>query len=152
MIDHRPVGSIGAIYGNGIGGFNNRPYAFNGVIDDQGRLKSFVQTPIPKEQPTVSTVYTAPWDDFVRAWHPGTWNTMKIRCVCRLPKISSWVNGTRMCDFDAATLKAQDYNKDRVGELLGNRGHIALEVHSGNQNRWATGAVCRWRNIRIQEF
>ncbi len=152
LLDHRPVGSIGFIYGNGIGGFNTRAYAFNGVLDDKKRLTGFVQTPIPKQLPTVPTVYTAPWEDFIRAWRPGDWNTMKIRCVGRIPKISTWINGVHMCEFDAATLDAPNYDKDRVAALLGDRGHIALEVHNGDQIRWATGAVCRWKNIRIREL
>lgn len=60
MVDHRPVGSIGAIYGNGIGGFNTRPYTFNGILDEKDALTGFTQTPIPKELPTVPAIFTAP--------------------------------------------------------------------------------------------
>jgi hypothetical protein len=39
---------------------------------------------------------------------------------------------------------------------LGNRGHIAFEVHDNDatfgEARWGTGAQCRWRNIRIKDL
>jgi hypothetical protein len=43
-----------------------------------------------------------------------------------------------------------------VERLVGRAGHIALEVHSNRpsdwlgKDRWAPGAVCRWRNISIK--
>ena len=40
-------------------------------------------------------------------------------------------------------------------DVLGERGHIALEVHDNDsmfgEARWGKGAQCRWRNIRIKE-
>ncbi|MCX2749571.1 hypothetical protein OOZ51_17390 [Arthrobacter sp. MI7-26] len=40
--------------------------------------------------------------------------------------------------------------------MLGDSGHIALEVHDNDamfgEARWGVGAQCRWRNIRIKEL
>ena len=40
--------------------------------------------------------------------------------------------------------------------MLGDRGHIALEVHDNDamfgEARWGKGAQCRWRNIRIKDL
>ena len=56
----------------------------------------------------------------------------------------------QISDFDAATLKAPNYDRDVTLKVLGERGHIALEVHDGDASRWAKGAVSRWRNIRLK--
>jgi hypothetical protein len=44
-----------------------------------------------------------------------------------------------------------EYHKERVFEILGREGSIALQIHGG-KNAWPTGTVCRWRNIRIQRL
>jgi hypothetical protein len=42
------------------------------------------------------------------------------------------------------------------GYGLGDRGHIALELHDNDaifgDARWGVGAQCRWQNIRTKEF
>jgi len=50
------------------------------------------------------------------------------------------------------------FDKKAVLERLGRRGRISLEVHSNGPNdrlgkdRWAPGAVCRWRHIYVKEL
>ena len=61
----------------------------------------------------------------------GEWNTMRIRAVG--PRVTTWVNGTEMVDFEDAG----------IGE---GRGGIALQIHDGG------GIKVRWRNLRIRSL
>jgi hypothetical protein len=148
LLDHREDGGIGFIYGNGIGAFNTRPYGLSAQWKD-GKLVQLVPRPVPKEK-LLPIPYAAPVEDFLKTWKVGDWNTFRVRCVGKYPRITTWINGVKICDFDAATLKAPGYDRDEVLKLLGERGRIALEVHDGDDARWAKGAVSRWRNIRLK--
>ncbi|MEM6314345.1 MAG: DUF1080 domain-containing protein, partial [Planctomycetota bacterium] len=66
-----------------------------------------------------------------RAWRPGRWNTVIVRC--RGPLIETWVNG-----IPAA----------RVLDARTAEGHIALQVHSigGDESR----PKVRFRNIKLR--
>jgi hypothetical protein len=57
-------------------------------------------------------------------------------------------------DFQAAEGYLFHWNPDLVVERLGRRGHLAFEVHDSHKSRerWAPGAACRWRKVRIQEL
>jgi hypothetical protein len=65
------------------------------------------------------------------------------------------VNGLRIAEVDTAALQSPGYDPAAVAALLGDRGHIAFEVHDHDSHfgeaRWGPGAACRWRNIRIRE-
>lgn len=54
------------------------------------------------------------------------------------------------------TLISPDHDPEAILALLGDRGHIALEVHDNaplfGDARWGVGAQCRWRNIHITEL
>jgi hypothetical protein len=67
-----------------------------------------------------------------------------------------WINDLLVAEIDLGTLKAPDYAPDAVSEVLGPRGHLALEVHDNDpmlgEDRWGREARCRWRNIRIREL
>jgi hypothetical protein len=162
LIDHRRDGGIGGFYGNGLGGFHALPYCFTAVRDDQGRPIGLKESD-PKEafQPVTEAkrrllTYAAPVDEFLKAWKFGTWNTFKIRCEGELPHLTTWINGTKIAEMDAAKIEWPGYDKEAVRERLGRSGHLSLEVHNNGPNdklgkdRWAPGAVCRWRNIFIR--
>ncbi|MGH7139906.1 MAG: hypothetical protein ACREHD_29560 [Pirellulales bacterium] len=57
-----------------------------------------------------------------------------------------------------AKIATPGYDTEAVFRRLGRAGHIGFEVHDVNlksplgQDRWAIGAVCRWRNISITEL
>jgi len=74
--------------------------------------------------------------------------------VGALPVIMTWVNGLKIAELNTATLTSPDYDPAAVLAALGDRGHLALEVHDNDayfgDARWGTGAACRWRNIRIK--
>jgi len=162
LLDHRRDGGIGGFYGNGLAGFHAIPYSLTAVLDSSG-------TPIGLEEADPKTAfqpvteeklrllaYAAPIETFLAVWKFGDWNTFKIRCEGELPQLTTWINGTKICEMDAATIQWPGFDPKAVASLLGPRGHISLEVHSNSPNdrlgkdRWAPGAVCRWRNIFIR--
>jgi len=61
----------------------------------------------------------------------GDWNTLRVRAVG--DRITTWLNGTRMVDFEDAT----------IGEA---EGSIALQIHDGG------GIKVRWRNLKIVDL
>jgi hypothetical protein len=154
-LDYRMLGSVATFFGNGIGNWRARHYAFNPKLDAGRRAIGLIREPAPEEEIRRLAWHSAP-EEFFRAWRFGGWNTLRILCLGRYPHISTWVNGAKIAELDAATLQAPNYDREAVAKLLGPRGHIALEVHdSGDdlwmgKDRWLPGHVCRYRNIRIR--
>ena len=64
-------------------------------------------------------------DDALRM---GDWNTMRVRVVGA--RVTTWLNGTRMVDFEDETIGAAE-------------GSIALQIHDGG------GIKVRWRNLEV---
>jgi hypothetical protein len=162
LIDHRRSGGIGGFYGNGLMGFHALPYQFTAVFDQDGKAIG-----LREEQPgeTIEAVsdekrrllsYYAPIGEFLKTWKFGQWNTFKIRSVGELPVLTSWINGVKICEMDTAKIDWPKYDPKEVLKLIGRRGHLSLEVHNSGpgdklgKDRWAPGAVCRWRSISIK--
>ena len=61
----------------------------------------------------------------------GDWNTMRIRAEG--DRVATWLNGTKMVDFEDEQIGAAD-------------GSIALQIHDGG------GIKVRWRNLRITDL
>jgi hypothetical protein len=68
----------------------------------------------------------------------------------QFPVITTYINGLKVGVFDAASSKIENYDREKVAKLLGERGSIALQVHGGDS--YPPGARCRYRNIRIREL
>jgi len=162
LIDHRRDGGIGGFYGNGLGGFHAIPYSFTAIYNDKGQPIALKEAdpktafqPVTEEKRRL-LAYAAPIEEFLKTWKFGDWNTFKIRSEGELPHLTTWINGTKICEMDASKIEWPGFDKKAVAALLGRRGHISLEVHSNGPNdllgkdRWAPGAVCRWRNIFIK--
>ncbi|MDR1203484.1 MAG: DUF1080 domain-containing protein [Tannerellaceae bacterium] len=158
LIDYRPFGTVGGIYGNSIGNFRTTGFAFNG-----DKLLGYRVTNMQPSDPdgnftSVEPTFTATFDDFVRVWKLNDWNRIKIRCVGRIPVITIWVNDFMFCELDTSKIEASGYDAEAVAKLLGPSGHIGFEVHDISPNsqlshdRWAKGAACRWKNITIKEL
>ena len=149
--DHGNVGWISTETTSGNKRMIIRPFNFFGKVDDQGQLLSL--TTKPDERPIAwkpdYLQYSATPEAFLQTWKIGQWNTLRVRCVGEYPRITTWINGTKMADFDGATSPQPDYNKDEMLKQLGRKGPIALQVHGG-QGNWKRGGKCRWRNIRIK--
>ncbi len=154
-MDYRMLGSVATFFGNGIGNWRARHYAFNPSFDAGRRVIGLHRELAAGEEIQKLAWHSAP-EEFFRVWRFGDWNTLRIRSLGQYPRITTWVNGARIAELDAATLRAPNYDRDAALKLLGRQGHIALEVHdSGDdlwmgQDRWLPGHVCRYRNIRIK--
>ncbi|GHV06054.1 hypothetical protein FACS189416_6360 [Bacteroidia bacterium] len=158
LVDYRPFGTVGGIYGNSIGSFRTAGFAFNG-----DKLPDYHVTNLQPSKPdgnfsAVTPTYTASFEDFTKAWKLNDWNHFKIRCIGRIPVITIWVNDVKMCELDSSKIDAPGYDAEAVATLLGPKGHIAFEVHDVDtrgqlgRDRWAIGAACRWKNITVTEL
>ena len=160
LLDHRSHGGIGGYYGNGmvLAGFHAWEYGFTGEKDADGRLVRLIPEPPsePNPQNNVPLDFSAPAEVFLRISKVGGWNHFRIRCVGEMPRFTTWINGEKISELDTAKIKMAKYDPKKVLEALGRTGHISLEIHSNGANdkfgkdRWAPGAVCRWRNISIK--
>ncbi len=162
LVDHRPSGGIGGFFGNGLASFSAVPFAVDVARDASGQPTGLIaDDPATSVEPVTEEkrarlAYAADVDDFLKAWRWDDWNELRIRCVGALPVITTWINGVKIAELDTATLDSPNFNPADVLDVLGERGHIALEVHDNDdmfgEARWGKGAQCRWRNIRIKEL
>lgn len=148
MVDYHNNGNVGHIYGEGTGGFNSRAFDINGEVKD-GKLVKITGANIRKaeEHKCVFTCTPAQW---VKAWKVSGWNTARVRCEGKYPRITTWLNRQKICEFDGATFNHPRYNREKVATTLGREGSIAVQVHGGKS--WPKGAKVRWRNVRIKEL
>jgi hypothetical protein len=158
-IDYRPHGALVGYYGNNLGGFHACDYCFTGVLNSDGQLERLV--PEKPSEPLDATHnvrldYAIPAAGFLGIWKLHGWNHFRIRSVGAVPRLTTWINGVKVAELDTAKVKSPDWDPDSVERLVGRSGHISLEVHSNRptdwlgKDRWAPGAVCRWRNISIK--
>ncbi len=163
LIDHRPSGGIGGFFGNGLASFSAVPFAIDAELDEEGRAVGLrADDPATSAEPVTPDKiarleYAGDVQDFLRVWRWDDWNELRVRCVGgALPKITTWINGLKIAEIDAATMDSPDYDPEAIARHLGPRGHIALEVHDNDsmfgESRWGNGAQCRWRNIRLREI
>lgn len=100
----------------------------------------------------------ATFADFAKVWRLIDWNQFRIRCIGRLPITTTWVNDLKIRELDTAKIATPGYDPEAVFARLGRAGSLGFEVHDVDlknpvgQDRWATGAVCRSRNISIPEL
>lgn len=161
LVDHRKSGGIGGFYGNGIGGFHALSYGVDVQSGPDGQPVGLVEEdPATSLEPVTDQkrdllAFSASPEAFLAAWHWGDWNTLRIQCEGIYPRLTTWVNGVRVYELDTASIKHPHYDREAVAMLLGQEGHIALEVHDTDRlgrERWGEGAVCRWRNINVCRY
>jgi len=163
LIDHRKSGSIGGFYGNGIGAFHASAFNLDVVTNQHGEAIALrVETPettLEQINPmaVAQLAYHIDPQELLQTWRFDDWNEMRVRCVGRLPRLTSWVNGVKAYDLDTGTMSFPHWTAKATLDLLGVKGHIALEVHDNEwpgmgEARWAPGAVTRWRNLQIEEL
>jgi len=148
MVDYHDGGNVGHLYGEGVGGWNNRPFSISGEIGYGGNLVALFAEPDKSFKPDY-VMATCTGDQFIKAWKIDEWNKVKVRCAGKYPKVTTWINDLLVCDWDGANFKHPQYDKEKVFQTLGAEGSIALQVHGG-KGAWAPNAKCRWRNIRIK--
>lgn len=149
--DHGNIGSLSVEPPTGEGRVFIRPYNIFAEKSARGDITGFTFKSDDREiawDPGYLE-YSAPPRDWETAWKVGQWNTLRIRCVGKYPRISTWINYTKIAEFDGATCPHPRYDREETFQTLGREGAIALQVHSGT-GAWKKGAKCRWDNIRIK--
>ena len=158
LIDNRPNGSIGGVFGNSVGSFLAYPFLINGDEEPGNRIDNLREgdtSALNARGGQFKSDYSGTFAEFKEVWKPNAWNKIKVRCSGRLPLIETWINGVIVSRVDTATLAdvVPGYDADAIFNLIGRKGHIAFEVHdSPTRERWAPGAKCRWRNVKIREL
>lgn len=149
MVDYYNGGNIGQMYGEATGGWGARAFSLESTVKD-GKLQS-LKTIDARTPAAAGLIASCTPEEWLKVWRIGDWNKALIRVEGGLtPKITTYINGLKVCVFDAATSTAENYKRDEVAKLLGDKGSIALQVHGGDS--YPPGAKCRWRNIRIREL
>ena len=153
-VDYHDRGNVGWISTEQVAGHKRmiiRPFDLFGTVDESGKLKSLTTKPDEREvawKPDY-LLHSATPEVFLDTWKIGQWNSMRVRCEGKYPRITTWINGVKMADFDGATCPQPDYKKEEIFRQLGAKGPIAFQVHGG-KGAWRGGAKCRWRNIRVK--
>lgn len=148
-VDYYDGGNIGHMYGEATGGWVARAFSLRGETVD-GKLVG-LKTIDHKPPQDVGLVASCTPEEWLEAWKIDDWNNAIIRVEGgALPRITTSINGLRVCEFDAAAFKAENFNPGHVAELLGDSGKIAVQVHGGG--RYPVGSKCRWRNIQVRRL
>lgn len=157
LLDHRPVGGIAGYFGNGLGSFHAMEYGFIGEPESDCKECHVSRLiPVRPAEPTkhVPLEFSAPAATFLRVWKLNDWNHFRIRCVGDLPRLSTWINGEKISEFDVGRVQAPDFDPKAIAAAVGKPGRISFEVHNNDaflgRLRWWPGAVCRWRNIAVK--
>jgi len=130
-----------------------RPFCIDGILDDKGKLTGFITKPDSRDdawKPDFLVYHCTP-EVWKKTWKIDKWNTLRIRCTGKYPRITTWMNNVKIMEFDGETCPSPRYRKEEFAETFGRENHIALQVHGG-VGMWKEGVVCRWRNIRIKEL
>ena len=153
-VEPRPRGNMGGYFVNGIGNFRSAPFYVD-ALELPGFKYTQLSQGIHDSRPFWPLDYAAHFEDFLQIWHPNDWNRFRVRCVGRIPTLTTWINGLKIASLNYAHVRLPGFNPERAAAFLGQPGHIGLEVHNSpptgmGRNRWAPGALCRWRNLTIQ--
>jgi hypothetical protein len=149
MVDYYNNGSVGHFYGEATGGWAARAFSLRGH-EENGRLVKLATTGA-RPANDAGLVESCTPEEWLKVWKIGDWNQALVRVEGgRFPTITTYINGLKVGVFDAATSTADNYDREQVAKLLGERGSIALQVHGGGS--YPPGARCRYRNIRIREL
>lgn len=156
-------GSIGFIYGQGTGSYFTTPVTMQSEELADGSTKYFAIDKYDGEA-IDGLVYSISAPEFNEIYKPGEFNTMKIRCVGTEPMITTWVNGTKVMEFDGRTYRGRHlrqawklewdspsaWDSAKVSEITGDKGHIGFQVHPGR--KWAENGSAQYKNIQIKEL
>ncbi len=128
MIDYHAGGNLMGIYGDGLGGKPHvRNFSFKAKVSEIDPKKT-------GEPPTPLPVLPEAWSYF---WRHGQWNELRARIVGNPPRITTWINGVKIMEWQEAEVRHP------------NEGAIALQVHGGGDH---TREFVRYRNLQVKEF
>lgn len=148
MVDYHDAGSVGHIYGEGIGGFSNRPFDIFGEYEGGEPTGKLLKVVGRSNDAVVPKAYSITPEAWSKAWKVGEWNQMHVRIMGSPPQITTWLNGEKVTEFDGKSFDGLRYDAKDIAKKLGTSGSIAVQVHGGNG--WPKDAACRWRNIKIK--
>ena len=156
LCDHRPNGGIGGFFTNGIGSYLAAPVVVDGDVGEDFQVKNLREGKIESSFPRAKVSDATTYEQFRRVWNVNGWNRFRVRCVGENPVLTAWVNDLKIGTLDSTDTGIPGYDPAIIKQRGGSRGHIGLEVHENGRklgwNRWAKGAVSRWRNIRVKEI
>ena len=90
-------------------------------------------------------------EQWLHVWKTNDWNRLRVRCTGgELPVIETWVNGLKVCRFNAATTTHPKFDRDRAMSVIRPTGSIGLQVHGGKN--WQAGDRVFWKDIRIRKI
>jgi hypothetical protein len=144
MVDYHDAGDVGHVYGEGTGGFNTRPFNIYGVYENE-ELKSITARPV-ENAPALD--YTCTGEEWIKAWKVNDWNTARVVVTGSPAKVGTWINGQKVIEWDGTKYADPKYDAQKVIDVLGDEGSIAVQVHGGKS--WPVGAKCRWKNIKVK--
>jgi hypothetical protein len=126
MIDYHAKGNLMGIYGEGIGGTPHvRNFNFlENVTDIEEVTGDKAGTPLPFK--------VSEWPNI---WKHGQWNKLKARIENNPPKITTWINGIKIMEYQDTKIRLPD------------EGGIALQVHGGGD---FTKQFVRYKGIRVK--
>ena len=153
-VDYHEGGNVGHLRGEMPGAFAMKPFQI--FAKSRSRWRTGKASPprsilAPENWPPNVYEYTCTAEEWLKAWRVKDWNTGRIRCVGKYPQITTWINDLKVCHWNGETCPLPGYDKERVFNILGREGSIALQIHGG-KNMWPVGKVCRWRNIFIKRL
>lgn len=152
-VDYHEGGNVGHLRGEMPGAFAMKPFQIFAVRGPDMEPRGFTTRTDPRaaKWPEGVYEYTCTAEQWLKAWRLNDWNRGRIRCAGKYPRITTWVNELKVCDWNGENCTLPGYDKERVYQLLGREGFIGLQVHGGKA-AWPPGKVCRWRNISIQSL
>jgi hypothetical protein len=149
MVDYYDGGNVGQFYGEGTGGWGARAFSLKGNVEND--MLASLSTVDPHEPAEVGLVSSCTPEEWLKAWKIDDWNQVMIRVEGgKYPRISTKINGLEVGVLDTADFKAENYDREKVAKLLGERGSIAVQVHGGGS--YPAGKKTRFRNIRVREL
>jgi len=146
MIDFHDKGNVGEIYREGIDGKTNRTFDLMGEYVDAEKkmLKGIVAIPVvPAKAGEKAGTPKFKLDDWMKIWKFEGWNAVHCKVVGNPPTITTWINGTLITEYTS---------DQKFEQILGEKGHIAFQVHGGTYAAWPNGAKIRFRNVRVKEL
>ena len=147
MVDYHDNGNVGHVYGEGTTGFNTRTFDINGKYDNDRNLIGMT-TAQHKTALDAGLIHSCKPQEWIDAWRLNDWNTARVRVEGKYPKITTWINGIKVCVFDGGASQADRYDKEGIFQKLGDEGSVAVQVHGGKG--WPNGAMCRWKNLKVR--
>ena len=128
MIDYHAGGNLMGIYGEGLGGNPHvRNYSFTDNVTE-------ITTKPTGAPPTPLPILPDAWSQF---WRHGKWNELRARIENNPPKITTWINGVKIMEWQEKEVRHQA------------KGSIALQVHGGGD---FTKQFVRYRNIQVKRL